>query len=295
MAEQLRFTVPPECDGMTAKVFLRWHCDISTRMITRLKREKEGILMDGKILRTVDRVAAGSTVTLTLPDEEMLIEPVGGALVIVYEDAHLLVLNKPPYMPVHPVKQHQTDTLANRVAHYAAQRGEDYTFRALNRLDRNTSGLVLVCKNRFCINALKGKVEKTYLALVHGALREAGTVRQPIGLRDGSKIVRCVTPDGSPSVTHYKPLITGKDYSLVELKLETGRTHQIRCHMSWLGHPLLGDDLYGGSLMLIPRQALHCAAMRFVHPVTGEPLRLTAPLPDDMRRLSNGYTVPPET
>lgn len=283
MAETLTFTVPPACDGMAAKTFLRWHCGVSTRMITRLKREKDGILMDGKNLRTVDAVTAGSVITLRQPMEEMHIEPVEGALDIIYEDAHLLVLNKPPYMPVHPVKQHQTDTLANRVAYYAAQRGEDYVFRALNRLDRNTSGLVLVCKNRFSINALKGKVEKTYLALVHGSLSGEGTVNQPIGLRDGSKIVRQVRPDGSPSVTHYRALKTGKDISLIELKLETGRTHQIRCHMSWLGYPLLGDDLYGGSAEYMARQALHCAEMRFVHPVTGEALVLKAELPVDFR------------
>ena len=285
MSEQLSFTVPPDCDGMAAKTFLRWRCGISTRMITRLKREKDGILMDGKKLRTVDPISSGSVITVTLPEEEMSIEPVKGALNIVFEDAHLLALNKPPFMPVHPVKQHQTDTLANRVAYYAAQRGEDYVFRALNRLDRNTSGLVLVCKDRFCINKLKGAVEKTYLALVHGRVEQQGTVDLPIALRDGSKIVRCTSPDGKPAVTHYRPLSVFDDISLIELKLETGRTHQIRCHMSSIGHPLLGDDLYGGSPELISRQALHCAEMRFVHPVTGETVSLNVMMPDDMQAV----------
>ena len=285
MSEQLSFTVPPDCDGMAAKTFLRWRCGISTRMITRLKREKDGILMDGKNLRTVDPISSGSVITVTLPEEEMSIEPVKGALNIVFEDAHLLALNKPPFMPVHPVKQHQTDTLANRVAYYAAQRGEDYVFRAQNRLDRNTSGLVLVCKDRFCINKLKGAVEKTYLALVHGRVEQQGTVDLPIALRDGSKIVRCTSPDGKPAVTHYRPLSVFDDISLIELKLETGRTHQIRCHMSSIGHPLLGDDLYGGSPELISRQALHCAEMRFVHPVTGETVSLNVMMPDDMQAV----------
>ncbi len=285
MSEQLSFTVPPDCDGMAAKTFLRWRCGISTRMITRLKREKDGILMDGKNLRTVDPISSGSVITVTLPEEEMSIEPVKGALDIVFEDAHLLALNKPPFMPVHPVKQHQTDTLANRVAYYAAQRGEDYVFRAQNRLDRNTSGLVLVCKDRFCINKLKGAVEKTYLALVHGRVERQGRVDLPIALRDGSKIVRCTSPDGKPAVTHYRPLSVFDDISLIELKLETGRTHQIRCHMSSIGHPLLGDDLYGGSPELISRQALHCAEMRFVHPVTGETVSLNVMMPDDMQAV----------
>ena len=285
MSEQLSFTVPPDCDGMAAKTFLRWRCGISTRMITRLKRKKDGILMDGKNLRTVDPISSGSVITVTLPEEEMSIEPVKGALDIVFEDAHLLALNKPPFMPVHPVKQHQTDTLANRVAYYAAQRGEDYVFRAQNRLDRNTSGLVLVCKDRFCINKLKGAVEKTYLALVHGRVERQGRVDLPIALRDGSKIVRCTSPDGKPAVTHYRPLSVFDDISLIELKLETGRTHQIRCHMSSIGHPLLGDDLYGGSPELISRQALHCAEMRFVHPVTGETVSLNVMMPDDMQAV----------
>ena len=144
---------------------------------------------------------------------------------------------------------------------------------------------MLVCKDRFCINKLKGAVEKTYLALVHGRVERQGTVDLPIALRDGSKIVRCTSPDGKPAVTHYRPLSVFDDISLVELKLETGRTHQIRCHMSSIGHPLLGDDLYGGSPELISRQALHCAEMRFVHPVTGETVSLNVMMPDDMQAV----------
>ena len=286
MAEILRFIVPESFGGKPAKWFLKDFCSLSTRMITLLKRENEGIMMNGKKLRTVDPVTAGAEVVIRLPEEApSFIEPVSGETDVVFEDEFLLVLNKPPQMPVHPVKQHQTDTLANRVAYYAAQRGEDYVFRAQNRLDRNTSGLVLVCKDRFCINKLKGAVEKTYLALVHGRVERQGRVDLPIALRDGSKIVRCTSPDGKPAVTHYRPLSVFDDISLIELKLETGRTHQIRCHMSSIGHPLLGDDLYGGSPELISRQALHCAEMRFVHPVTGETVSLNVMMPDDMQAV----------
>ena len=288
MAEKLSFTVPSDCDGMTAKWFLKSRCGLSTRMITRLKREKDGILMNRKILRTIDPVTAEAAIVVSLPEEESsFIEPREGELDIVFEDSHLLVVNKPPYMPVHPAKQHQTDTLANIAVWYAAQKGESYVFRTHNRLDRNTSGLVLIAKDKYSVNLLKNKVRKTYLALVHGQPKEEGTVDAPIGLRDDSKIVRCVRPDGSPSVTHYKMLCRAEDHSLVSLWLETGRTHQIRCHMSFIGHPLLGDDLYGGSLELIPRQALHCASLRFTHPVTGEELDLKAPLPQDMRELTD--------
>lgn len=241
--------------------------------------------MDGKILRTVDRVTAGSKITVSLPVEEMKIEPVKGSLDIKYEDKHLLVVSKPPFMPVHPVKQHQTDTLANITAYYAAQRGEDYVFRALNRLDRDTSGLVLIAKDRFTVNKLKNAVEKHYLAVVHGIVSCGGTVNEPIGLTGESKMVRHVISGGAPAVTHYSVIKTGSDYTLLRLTLETGRTHQIRCHMSWLGYPLTGDELYGGSREKINRQALHCAEMSFNHPVTGKKISISSELPEDMQNL----------
>ena len=286
MAEPLRFIVPEECGGMAAKWFLKSRCGLSTRMITRLKREKDGILMDGKILRSIDPVTAGAEIIINLPSEvSSFIEPVDGSLDIRFEDEHILVVNKPPFMPVHPVKQHQTNTLANIVTCYAQKKGGEYVFRAHNRLDRNTSGLVLIAKDKYSVFKLHNAVRKVYYALVHGRLEGSGTVREPIGLHEDSKIVRHVVESGSPAITHYSSLFSCDDFSLLSLVLETGRTHQIRCHMSFLGHPLLGDDLYGGSLELIDRQALHCGEMSFAHPVTGEMLTVTAPIPEDMKRL----------
>ena len=287
MAEVLTFTVPGEFDGKPAKWFLKDHCAISTRMITQLKREKEGILMDGKILRTVDPVRAGAVVTVNLPSEESLyIEPVSGELDVVFEDEYLLIVNKPYDMPVHPVKQHQTDTLANIVVYRAREKGETFVFRAVNRLDRNTSGLVMIAKDRFAVNKLKKKVNKVYYALVHGEMSGSGTVREPIGLLEDSKIIRHVLSEGVPAITHYEVLFSKNEYSFLRLVLETGKTHQIRCHMAYLGHPLLGDDLYGGELGFISRQALHCGEMSFSHPVTGERIDLKAELPEDMKKLT---------
>ena len=286
MAEPLRFIVPEECGGMAAKWFLKSRCGLSTRMITRLKREKDGILMDGKILRSIDPVTAGAEIIINLPSEvSSFIEPVDGSLDIRFEDEHILVVNKPPFMPVHPVKQHQTNTLANIVTCYAQKKGGEYVFRAHNRLDRNTSGLVLIAKDKYSVFKLHNAVRKVYYALVHGRLEGSGTVREPIGLHEDSKIVRHVVESGSPAITHYSSLFSCDDFSLLSLVLETGRTHQIRCHMSFLGHPLLGDDLYGGSLELIDRQALHCGEMSFAHPVSGEMLTVTAPIPEYMKRL----------
>ncbi len=291
MAEQLVFKIPDECDNMKALTFLKERCRLSSRMITRLKREKDGILMDGKILRTVDFVKSGAEVIINLPDENSAIHPVEGTLDIAYEDEHLLIVNKPPSMPVHPVKQHQTDTLANIVSFYAKSKGESYVFRALNRLDKDTSGLVVIVKNRYCANVMKNSVEKTYYALCHGKIENDGTVRAPIGLREDSKMVRCVKSKGADAVTHYKVISSNDLISFIELFLETGKTHQIRCHMAFLGHPLLGDDLYGGSLDKISRQALHCGQISFRHPVTGEQITVTAQIPDDMMKLIKRYNT----
>ena len=286
MPERLRFTVPQAYDQKPAKYFLKGFCGLSTRMITSLKREKEGITANGKILRTIDPVCAGQEVVIRLPDEDSsYIEPVAGELDIVFEDSFLLIVNKPPYVPVHPVKQYQTDTVANFVMAYSQKRGERYVFRAVNRLDRNTSGLVMIAKDRFTVNKLKHGVKKTYYAFVHGEVKERGTVCTPIGLREDSKIARHVLESGAPAITHYEVVNSSKEISLLKLWLETGKTHQIRCHMAYLGHPLLGDDLYGGSRELIRRHALHCEKMEFCHPVTGEAIEVKAEMPDDFREL----------
>ncbi|MEE1218625.1 MAG: RluA family pseudouridine synthase [Ruminococcus sp.] len=287
MDRSLFFVVPDSCNGMNAQQFLRYECNLSARMITRLKRENNGILMDGKILRTVDDVIAGKTVVINPPVESSMIEAVEGTLDIAFEDEHFLIVNKPPFMPVHPVKQHQSDTLANLVTYYMQSKGESYVFRAINRLDRDTSGLVIIAKNRFIANAMKGKIDKIYFALCHGKLEDNGTVNAPIGLTSESKMVRYVIPQGQPAITHYTVVNSNDEFSFIKLILETGRTHQIRCHMTSLGHPLLGDDLYGGSREKISRQALHCGQIDFVHPITNEKLKVIANLPQDMSLLIN--------
>ncbi len=288
MSKQLKFFVPPECDNMLAKTFLKNHCTLSSRMITRLVREKDGILMNGKLLRTIDNVTAKAEIVVNLPtDTQSQITPIKGELDIRYEDDYLLIVNKPPFMPVHPVKQHREDTLANIVCYYMSEKGEMPMFRAINRLDRDTSGLVLIAKDRYTANKIKNSVEKTYYAVCNGKIKQNGTVDAPIGLLPCSKMVRFVIPNGSPAITHYKVIYSSEELSYIELKLETGRTHQIRCHMTSIGHPLLGDDLYGGSLEKINRQALHCGKMFFNHPINNKTIKVIAPLPDDMQNIIN--------
>ena len=292
MPEQLKFTVEAEHDNMQAKRYLKQVHGLSTRLITRLKNTPDGILMDGKLLRAVDFVRAGAVITVNLPDEQSeYIESVEGKLDILYEDSFILAVNKPPFMPVHPVKQHQTDTLANIVVYYAQKRGESYVFRAHNRLDRDTSGIVLIAKDKFTINKLKNNVKKTYTALVHGKIEHGGTIAKPIGLLDDSKMVRHVLSEGTPAITHYAPIAFNEQATLLNLQLETGKTHQIRCHMSSMGHPLVGDDLYGGKRDFINRQALHCGTVEFTHPVTSEIITVTAPLPNDIENAVKQYNI----
>ena len=288
MSEQLKFTVPDECDKMLAKNFLRKNCYLSARMITQLVRKKDGIMMNEKILRTIDFVESGAEVIINLPeDRQSQITPVKGNLDICYEDSNLLIVNKPPLMPVHPVKQHQEDTLANLVAYYAAEKSENYTFRAINRLDRYTSGLVLISKDRYSANKLKNSVDKTYYAICHGKIESDGTIKAPIGLLPESKMVRHILKEGKAAITHYHIIYSSRELSFIELNLETGKTHQIRCHMASIGHPLLGDDLYGGSLEKISRQALHCGEMKIKHPITDEEFIVKAKIPNDMMQIIN--------
>lgn len=280
-------TVGKQNDGTTLKTFLRKECGISARSMTVLKYAGMGVTRRGEEIRAHDILYAGDVVIIQLPEEKSGITPVEGALDILLEDRYLLLVNKPADMPVHPTKIHQTDTLANLVAAYQQRRGEDYTFRALNRLDKDTSGCVLIAKDRIAYSLMQPTVRKTYVAVCEGEISESGTVDMPIGLSDNSRIVRCIREDGDRAVTHYQPIKVANGHTLLELWLETGRTHQIRCHMSSIGHPLAGDDLYGGSLEHIARQALHCRDMRFIHPVSGEELYVTTQIPSEFLKIIN--------
>lgn len=281
----LSFTVPTEYDNKEAKQFLKKYCNVSTRLLISLKQTEMGISRDNKLLRVIDNVFAGDVIKLKLPLDNNEIVPVKMSLDIVFEDEHILVINKPFLMPVHPTHDHYTDTLANGVAYYMESKDEHHSFRALNRLDRDTTGLVLIAKHAYAANALSRRVDKTYYAVCEGIIGESGTVDLPISLKEGHVMERQAGCGGAYAITHYTPLKTVNNHTLVALKLETGRTHQIRVHMSHIGYPLAGDDMYGGSLECISRQALHCGELIFFHPVTKKTIKLSAPLPDDMKNL----------
>lgn len=292
----LTYPVPSEWDGRRTQDFLRQGCGLSWRMVVRLRNMAGGVTVDGKTRRTIDPVHTGETVVLTLPEDTLHIEPVELPLSVIYEDDALLVVDKPPFLAVHPSAGRPEPTLANAVVAYWQHQGQSLSFRPVNRLDRNTSGLLLAAKNAHVTYALTRKPQKEYLAVVHGVPSGDGVIDQPIRLREGSIIAREVGEGGKESLTRYTVLATDGTISLLRVVIETGRTHQIRVHMSWAGHPLVGDTLYGSEDGLLARHALHCARMQLTHPLTDTLLDLRAPLPADMRDLleSRHFSIPEE-
>lgn len=275
---EIRRTVPQEFDGAQALALLK-AMGISRRVIISLKRSG-GLTRGGAVLRTIDAVHAGEEIILRLEDESGCVaaNPRLSAQVM-YEDEDVVVYNKPPFMPVHPSQRHHDDTLANL---FAAQ-FPGLPFRPINRLDRNTSGLCVCAKNQLAAAALAGSLEKVYFAVTDSA-PPGDTINAPIGRLGTSVIERCVTPQGKPAVTHFRK-IAGERRSLLRITLETGRTHQIRVHMAYVGYPLCGDDMYGGDCSGISRQALHCGEVSFSQPISSEHITVTAPLPEDMAQL----------
>lgn len=280
----LRFEAAPSEDGWLLRDVLRAK-GVSASLLTQLK-QTDGIRVGGAPMRANERVRAGALIALTLPDEEQTdVAPQDIPVAIAYESAHAAVLDKPAGMAVHPTLGYHDGTLANAWLGELAKRGGTGVFRPVNRLDRNTSGLVLCAKNVWAASVLAHSAEKLYLALVEGELPPGpGAIDAPIARSDGSIIRRCVRADGKPSRTEYTVLCAANGHSLAACVPVTGRTHQIRVHFASAGYPLAGDDLYGGSRALLGRHALHCAKLTFPEPETGESIAVSSPLPADMLR-----------
>ncbi|MBQ9376031.1 MAG: RluA family pseudouridine synthase [Ruminococcus sp.] len=247
---------------------------VSRRLITRLKRTPNGITRNGEIIRTIDTVSNGDVIILNEQDNTLLEPNPSLDVEILFDDDQLVVFNKPPFMPVHPSIKHQGDTLGN----YFAALYPKLTFRPVNRLDRDTSGCVIVAKNQFAAKALQRSYKKVYYAICHGRFTDkTGSVNAPIAREKESIIKRCVRDDGQVAITHYKVLDESDKYSIVEFTLESGRTHQIRVHMAHIGHAVAGDDMYGGTRDDYKRQALHCGVVSFIHPTTNDEITVKAP------------------
>lgn len=294
MSRQLEFLIGDEFDGKKIQSFLRGHLKMSARLVTSLKRIENGILLNGCHARTIDIMKKGDVLTLSIPDEEPTVIPSGEMPEIIYEDSDILVINKPALMPMHPSHNHLEGTLANSVAAYLLSKGKAAVFRAVGRLDRGTSGLVICALNRFAAAALSGNVEKEYLCIAEGIFEGSGTIDKPIYIPDPMKTLRAAgeRKDAVPAVTHWESVLTGKGHSLLRIRLETGRTHQIRVHFASMGAPLAGDDMYGGSTELISRPALHCSKASFIHPVTRASLTFCVPVPEDFEKLREYISSP---
>ncbi len=277
---ELVFEVETE-NPVTVQDYLRGKCGVSRRLLQKLKQIDGGITCNGGFIRTIDTVNGGDIIVLN-SEEKNEIEPNGNLNAeIVFENKSLVIFDKPCNMPVHPSARHRNDTLGNFFAYLYPE----LTYRPINRLDKDTSGLCIVAKNPYSANILQGKCEKTYYAVVHGEISGEGVINAPVAREKASIIIRCVREDGQQAVTHYRSIKANDKYTLLEIHLETGRTHQIRVHFAHIGHALAGDDLYGGSRDDIQRQALHCGKVKFPLPESGEEITVCSELPKDIIKL----------
>ena len=293
MERIITYHIDARAGGLRTEQFLRRR-GYSCQNLTQLKKMPESILINGVWSYMRTPLSAGDTLTVHIRETESSpnIPPVDLPLCIVYEDEDIIVVNKPAGMPVHPSLHNYRISLANALMYYYQQQGKPFIFRCTNRLDRDTSGLTVVAKHMVSSGILSAmttrrEIRREYLAIVRGHVTPpSGTIDAPIG-RAGTPLIerRIDFEHGERAVTHYRVVKEKNGHSLVSLVLETGRTHQIRVHMKYLGFPLVGDYLYNPDMEYIQRQALHSHSLSFRHPITGEDLKFTADLPEDMLRI----------
>ena len=286
--KKLEFKIDEKFNSKTLKTFLFNYLKLSDKLITSLKKG-DFIKVNGQSCTVRKTLQKGDIVTLTIAEtEKSSIIPIKGNLNILYEDEDILAVNKPANMPTHPTKYHIDDTLANLICGYM---GDSFVFRAVNRLDKDTTGVVLIAKNRYSaeiFNSLirENKIQKEYMAICCGTMEGSSIIEANIKKETERGIKRIVSPDAQYAKTIYKAVKVENDYTLVQLLPKTGRTHQLRVHMSHIGHPIYGDYLYGNEIEG-KRTLLHCGAMIFIHPFTNEEICIKAPLPDDFFISSN--------
>lgn len=293
MNRNIDYIIDEDSAGLRVEQFLR-RKRYSGQNLSEIKRMPKSILVNGVHYYMRQELSAGDHLQVRICETQNSekIPPTKLPLDIIYEDEDLLVLNKPAGMPIHPSLNNYTNSMANALAYYFQSQGKPFIFRCCNRLDRDTSGLTIVSKHLVSGSILSDmtkyrEVHREYLAIARGSVTPSeGTIQAPLGRKDGTIIERTVDWEhGEDAVTHYKVVKEANGHSLVSLRLETGRTHQIRIHMKYLGYPLIGDYLYNPDMEYMTRQALHSHHMEFTHPITGEHMSFTASLPEDMARV----------
>lgn len=294
----MNYTIDKDWNGKTVKSYLFGRLGLSRAQTVKLKADPCGILLDGRRVFVTEVLTEGQTLTLALEDREPGegIVPVPIPVEILYEDEWLAAVNKPPFMPTHPSLNHYADTLANALAYRYEQQGKPFVFRAVNRLDRDTSGVLLVSLDRhtsFLMSKLiaQRQADKLYVAVLDGETeRDSGVIEKNI-VRDRESIIlrRTDETEGEYARTEFRVLARGAGHTLVEARPLTGRTHQLRVHFASIGHPVTGDTLYGAPSSKIGRQALHAYSLSFLHPITEERIKITAPLRKDISELIKEY------
>lgn len=293
MNRNIDYIIDEDSAGLRVEQFLR-RKRYSGQNLSEIKRMPKSILVNGVHYYMRQELSTGDHLQVRICETQNSekIPPTKLPLDIIYEDEDLLVLNKPAGMPIHPSLNNYTNSIANALAYYFQSQGKPFIFRCCNRLDRDTSGLTIVSKHLVSGSILSDmtkyrEVHREYLAIARGSVTPSeGTIQAPLGRKEGTIIERTVDWEhGEDAVTHYKVVKEANGHSLVSLRLETGRTHQIRIHMKHLGYPLIGDYLYNPDMEYMTRQALHSHHMEFTHPITGEHMSFTAPLPEDMARV----------
>ncbi len=290
------FYIEKEYEGLKLGEYLRGKLMLSRNGMIKVK--KSGSLKVNGDAAYTDRVLkAGDRIEFELPDRNSEnILPEYMELDIKYEDDYLIVINKEAGIPTHPSRNHFMGTLANGLMYHLMEMGRDITIRPVNRLDKNTSGLVVFAKSShiqhlMSLESGKANTKKEYLAIVEGRVfNNSGTIDAPIVREKAQSIKRTVRDDGDRAITHYRVLERYEDYSLLSIVLETGRTHQIRVHMAHIGHPLVGDEMYGGSEDKMKRHGLHAYKIDMLHPISHEKLALRAEIPEDMEELIKKYS-----
>lgn len=294
LVRRIELTITEKTEGVRVDTLLRKHLNLSGTLIRRIKWLEDGILVDGVRVNTRFVPKSGQVLSVRLADPERLsgVIPIPGELDILYEDGDVIVLNKAAGVSVHPGPGHFDDTLGNFLVHYYEKTGQQADFHPVHRLDRGTSGLLVVAKHPHAQERLKEQLHtpqfrRVYLAVCEGVPQpDSGVVDAPLGPMEGSLMAQRVREDGKNARTRYQVLKTANGRSLLRLELETGRTHQIRVHMAHMGHPLVGDFLYGTEdHSLISRAALHSHALYFRHPITGQEMAFVQELPPDMEWL----------